>query len=161
MTATAVSNAHAAHISKFIFNHFPSNIKRFHDSIAFKSISTLAHTFQNITFPPGEKPDGLDDHLHHAKVALIVLDELRDLPQGDLPYCNTKARKVTAQRPGPGSSEPSVDVQRSIKCFEALGLRIPKTPRAAEETIQKILETQRRVLKVRSLLLPAPVSQKY
>ena len=161
MPATGVSNDHAAHISKFIFDHFPSDIKRFHDSITFKSISTLARTFQNLTFTPGKKPDGLDDHLHHAKVALIVLDEFRDLSQGDLLYCNTKARKVTTKPPGPGLSEPSVDVQRSTKCFEALGLRIPKTPRAAEETIRKILETQRRVLRVRSSPLPASVSQWY
>jgi hypothetical protein len=127
--------------------------------MAFKSILTFSRTFENLTFIPGEKPDGLDDHLHHAKVALIVLDKLRDLPQGDFLYCNTKARKVAAQRPDPRLPEPSVDFQRIIECFEALGLRIPKTPRAAEETIRKILETQRRVLRVCSSPLPVSDSQ--
>lgn len=128
-------------------------MKRFYDSIAFKSISTLARTFQNLSFTSCKKPDGLDDHLHHAKVALTALDELRNLPRGDLPYW------MTAQRPGPGFSDPSVGVQRSSKCFEALGLRFPRTPQAAEETARNILESQRKVLRVRSSPLLAYVSQ--
>jgi len=50
-----------------------------------------------------------------------------------------------------GAGEKALDgVEAGIERLEALGLRFPKTRLAAKETVQKILETQRTILRVRS-----------
>jgi hypothetical protein len=126
MPAIGVSDDNATRISNFIFEHFPSDIKRFYHSIAFRAISTLAHTFQDLSFISCGRPDGLDDHLRHAKLASTALDELSKLRKGD--------------------------ADRHIESFDALGLQFPKTRQAAVETVQKILEIERRVLRVSSTL---------
>ncbi len=146
--ATAVSNAHANLISKFILDHFPSNVEQFYDSIAYKAILTLTQTLQGLSFSSCTKPNGLDDHLRHTKVALTALGELHKQLHGGVLDSNTKPSKMNTRRSRP--SQPSADVEAGIERLEALGLRFPKTRLAAKETVQKILETQRTILRVRS-----------
>jgi len=149
MLSTAVSDTHATRISTFLLNQLPTNIEAYFDSITHHVISRLSRTFQNLHFSTGKKPDGLDDHLIHEKTALAALNELRQLLQ-DKDFNKrdivTKTKKRSPQLSKP--SESSADLEGVIQRFETLGLRFPKTRLSAEETIQKIVETQRRILKV-------------
>ena len=70
MLATDISDHHATRISAYLLNKLPLNIERFYESIGFRVTARLSHTLQNIPFSPGERPDGLEDHLKHEKMAL-------------------------------------------------------------------------------------------
>lgn len=149
MLATAVSDTHATRISTFLLNKFPTNIEAYFDSITYHVILRLSHTFQNLHFSTRKKPDGLDDHLEHEKTAHAAFNELRQLLQGkdfNKRDIVTKTKKRSPQLSKPSGS--SADLEGVIKRFETLGLRFPKTRASAEEMIQKIMETQRRILKV-------------
>ena len=149
MLATDISDHHATRISAYLLNKLPLNIERFYESIGFRVTARLSHTLQNIPFSPGERPDGLEDHLKHEKMALASLDELRKLLQDeDLfkrdVYTKTKKRSQQLSK----SSEHSAGLEGVMQRFEALGLRVPRTRCSAEEMIQKIIGTERRILKV-------------
>jgi hypothetical protein len=148
MLVTAISDTHATRISTFLLNKLPTNIEAFYESITYHVILRLSHTFQNLPFTSDKKPAGLDDHLKHEEMALAALNELRKLLQDDFYkrdiVTNTKKKRPQLSRP----SELSADLEGVIQRFESLGLRFPKTRLSAEETIQKIMETQRRILKV-------------
>ena len=79
--ATAVNDAHAIRISTFLLKNIPSDIEGFYDSIGYHVISRMSHTLESLPFATGGKPDGLDDHLQHGKIALAALNELRKLLQ--------------------------------------------------------------------------------
>jgi hypothetical protein len=148
MLIIAISDTHATRISTFLLNKLSTSIEEFYESITYHVILRLSHTLQNLPFTSGGKPDGLDGHLKHEEMALAALNELRKLLQGDFYkrdiVTKTKKRRPQLSRP----SELSADLEGVIQRFESLGLRFPKTRLSAEETIQKIMETQRRILKV-------------
>jgi len=148
MLVTAISDTHATRISTFLLNKLPTNIEAFYESLTYHVILRLCHTFRNLPFASGKKPDGLDDHLKHEETALAALNELRRLLQDDI-YKRDMVTKTNKRRPQLSRpSELSADLEGVIQRFESLGLRFPKTRLSAEETIQKIMETQRRILKV-------------
>ena len=148
MFVTAISDTYATRISTFLLNKLPTNIEAFYESITYHVILRLSHTFQNLPFTSGEKPDGLDGHLKHEEMALVALNELRKLFQDDF-YKRDIVTKTKKRRPQPSKpSELSTDLEGVVQRFESLGLQFPKTRRSAEETTQKIMETQRRILKV-------------
>lgn len=154
MLTTAVCDAHATRITTSILNKFPSRIEEFYDSVGYQVISRLSYTLDNLPFATGGKPDGLDDHLQHGKMALATLKELRELLQGKV--LNKRPIVTKKDKRSPQlyrQSEPSANMEGAIQCFEALGLRFPRTRLSAEETTQKIIDTQRNVLKVRLPLL--------
>ena len=80
-------------------------------------------------------------------MALATLHELRKLLQDDF-YEMDIVRKTKKKHPQlPRLSDLSANWEDVIQRFESLGLRFPKTRLSAEEAIQKIMETQWRVLK--------------
>jgi hypothetical protein len=138
----AISETHATRISVFLLKKFPTNIEAFYECITYHVISRLSHTFRNLPFTSAEKPAGLDEHFKHETMALTALDELRKLLQDKNFYQRDFVTKTNKRSPH------SADLQGVIQRFETLGLRFPKTRHSAEETVQKIMETQRRILKV-------------
>jgi hypothetical protein len=148
MLVTAISDTHATRISTFLLNKLPTNVEAFYESIPYHVILRLSHTFQNLPFTSREKPDGLDGHLKHEEMALAALNELRKLLRDEFYkrdiVTKTKKRRPQLSKP----SELPADLEGVVQRFESLGLRFPKTRLSAEETIQKIMETQRRILKV-------------
>lgn len=150
MLITAISDTHASRISMFLLNKLPTNlnIEAFYESITYRVILRLSHTFRNLPFTSGEKPDGLDDNLKHEEMALTALNELRKLLQDEDFYKRDVVTKTKKRRQLTRPTELSADLEGVIQRFETLGLRFPKTRPSAEETIEKIMETQRRILKV-------------
>jgi hypothetical protein len=149
----AVSDAHAALISTFLLGKFPSDIERYYDSVGHNVISRLSHTLENLPFAAGRKPDGLDDHLRHGKMALAALNELRELLQGDHFFrkdtvAKTNKRTLPRTPQMSGQSKPSSNLEGVIQSFETLGHQFPRTRHSAEETTQKIIDSQRKFLKV-------------
>jgi hypothetical protein len=149
MLVTAISDAHATRISTFLLNKLPTSIEAFYESIIYHVILRLSHTFRHLPFTSGKKPDGLDDNIKHQEIALAALNELRKLLQDEEFYKRDIVTKTNKRRPQlTRPSELSADMEGVIQRFETLGHRFPKTRLSAEETIQKIMETQRRILKV-------------
>lgn len=147
--AAAVCDAYATRISTFILNKFPSNIEGFYGSVGYRVITRLSHTLESLPFAAGAKPDGLDDHLQHGKLALAALSELRALLQSEVFDKQSIVMKKNRRSPRlTRQSGPSANMEGDIQCFEALGLRFPRTRLSAEETAQKMIATQRNVLKV-------------
>jgi hypothetical protein len=142
MLVTAISDTHATRISVFLLKKLPTNIEAFYECITYHVMLRLSHTFRDLPFTSGETPAGLDEHLKRGEMAIAALDELRKLLQVKDFY------KRDATKTNKRGSQVSRDLEGVIQRFEALGHRFPKTRHSAEETIQKIMETQRRILKV-------------
>jgi hypothetical protein len=156
MLATEVSGAHATHILTFLLNGFPSKIGDFYVSIGYRVISRLSCTLESLPFATAGKPDGLDDHLQHWKMALAALNELRLLLQGeDVPRKDVVSKKKSNKRAPQlsNASQPSANLEGAVQRFKAMGLQFPRTRLSADEMTQKIIDAQRKVLKVHLLLL--------
>lgn len=154
--ATEVSGTHATRILTFLLNGFPSKIGDFYVSIGYQVISRLSCTLESLPFATGGKPDGLDDHLQHWKMALAALKELRSLLQGeDVPRKDIISKKKANKRAPELSkaSQPSASVEGAVWRFRDMGLQFPRTHLSAVELTQKIIDAQRNVLKVHLLLL--------
>jgi hypothetical protein len=148
MLITAIGGTHATRISTFLLNEIPTGIEEFYESTTYQVILRLSHTLQSLPFTSDGKPDGLDGHLKHEEMALAALNDLHKLLQGNFfkgdIVTKTKKRRPQQSRP----SELSTDLEDVVQRFKSLGLRFPKTRVSADETIQKIMETQRRTLEV-------------
>jgi hypothetical protein len=135
-------------------DNFPSDIERYFDSVGYHVVSRLSHTLENLPFATVRKPDGLDDHLRHGKMAVAALNELRKLLQGDdfvrkdiVAKTNKRTPPRTPQISSKSKPSESANLE-GIKRFEALGHQFPRTRHSAEETTQKIIDAQRKSLKV-------------
>jgi hypothetical protein len=89
-------------------------------------------------------------------MALAALNELRRLLQGDDLFSRKDIVAKTKKRTPPrtpqisrkSKSSESANMEGVIQRFEALGHQFPRTRHSAEETTQKIIDTQRKFLKV-------------
>ncbi|KAI0258663.1 hypothetical protein BC834DRAFT_696808 [Gloeopeniophorella convolvens] len=151
----AVGKTSAVFIFKHILDQFPSDADGYSSSSTYSVLSRLTSGMHGLPYP-GEKPDGLDDHYRHMQKAPAVLGELCKLINGglfdDAEEIQVKSSKRNGNRfkqskPSRSKAATGAEVEILTQCFYDFSLKVPRNRDAANEMVESIFSTQKRILK--------------
>ena len=157
--ATAVSKDSAELLSKFVLDSLRPGPNGFRASLGYKILSRLSRSLSRLAYPSDQQPEHLNDHRRDIEIAPEVLEDLSTLlREGFLDKGEAEGKgnkKGTHRGKTPRFKLMSgVHVGINDRLFQALGREAPKSPDAADQLIQSVINTQKDILKVR----PPPMS---
>ena len=158
MLATAISKDSAELLSRFVLDALPLDADGFRASLGYKILSRISRSLSRLAYPSDELPKRLNDFRREIEIAPKVLEDLSKLlSEGflDKGEAEGKTNKKDTRRGKTPRFKPisGVHAEISDRLFQALGREAPKSPDAADQLIQSVINTQKDILKVR----PPPV----